>query len=207
MVELSNGDLLAFGRVDNTRRLTAYHFKLPQSLSKDGGKTWAYTISDFPAITSGQRMTMKRLHEGPILLCSFTDRLLREKAEEIGKVGLNTVKDLKSMVRQEPERDGMLVSDGAGGQIKAFGLFAALSWDDGNTWPVKRLIIPPTLPATIEGTDGGHQRIDATHAEPNGYLAMAQGADGRIHLHSSRNDYTFNLTWLTQGTSRATGKN
>ena len=52
---------------------------------------------------------------------------------------------------------------------------------------------------TIEGTDGGLQRIDATHAEPNGYLAMAQGADGRIHLHSSRNDYVFNLAWLMQG--------
>ena len=68
---------------------------------------------------------------------------------------------------------------------------------------MKRLIVPQKLPAQIEGTDGGLQRIDATHAEPNGYLAMAQGADGRIHLHSSRNDYLFNLAWLTAGTPYA----
>jgi formylglycine-generating enzyme required for sulfatase activity len=203
MVELCNGDLLAFGRVDKTRRLVAYRYKLPQSLSKDGGKTWTYSVSEFPAVTSGQRMTMKRLKEGPILLSSFSDRLLREKAEEIGKVGLNTVANLKSAVRRESERDGIVVCDGKGGESKGFGLFAALSWDDGKTWPVKRLIVPKKLPARIEGTDGGLQRIDAAHAEPNGYLAMAQGADGRIHLHSSRNDYLFNLAWLTAGTLHA----
>ena len=68
---------------------------------------------------------------------------------------------------------------------------------------MKRLILPKALPATIEGTDGGLQRLNATHAEPAGYLAMAQGADGRIHLHSSRNDYVFNLAWLTAGTQHA----
>jgi formylglycine-generating enzyme required for sulfatase activity len=203
MVELRNGDLLAFGRVDRTQRLIAYHYKAPQSLSQDGGRTWTYSISEFPAVTSGQRMTMKRLKEGPILVCSFTDRLLREKAEEIGKVGLNTVKDLKSAMRQERERDGVEVSDGKGGTVKGYGLFAALSWDDGQTWPVKRLILPKALPAMIEGTDGGLQSINATHAEPNGYLAMAQAADGRIHLHSSRNNYVFNLAWLTEGTPHA----
>jgi hypothetical protein len=202
MVELGDGTLLAFGRVDNAKRLATYRYKLPQSLSKDGGKTWTYSISEFPAVTSGQRITMKRLKEGPLLLCSFTDRLLREKAEEIARVGLNTVKNLKSVVRSEAERDGIVVSDGNGGELKGFGLFAALSWDDGKTWPVKRLVLPRKVPASIEGTDGGLQRIDATHAEPNGYLTMAQDADGRIHLHSSRNDYVFNLAWLTEGNAR-----
>lgn len=108
---------------------------------------------------------------------------------------------VKSTVRSENERDGIVVSDGKGGEFKGFGLFAALSWDDGATWPVKRLILPAKLPATIEGTDGGRQRVDATHAEPGGYLAMAQRADGRIHLHSSRNGYVFNLAWLVQGTA------
>jgi formylglycine-generating enzyme required for sulfatase activity len=199
MVELGNGDLMALGRVDNARRLATYQYKLPKSVSKDGGKTWTYSISEFPAVTSGQRMTMKRLKEGPLLLCSFTDRLLREKAEEIGKVGLNTVKNLKSMIRRENERDGIVVADGKGGEFKGFGLYAALSWDDGKTWPVKRLILPKNVPMEIEGTDGGLQKITATHAEPNGYLTMAQDANGRIHLHSSRNDYVFNLAWLTEG--------
>jgi hypothetical protein len=171
------------------------------SLSKDGGRTWTYGISDLPAITSSQRMTMKRLKEGPILLCAFTDRLVREKAEEIGKVGLNTVKSPKSVVRTESERDGLMVSDGRGGEFKGYGLYAALSWDEGKTWPVKRIVISENPPATILGTDGGVQKVDARHAEPNGYLASVQGADGCIHLISSRNYYKFNLAWLTQGTA------
>ena len=118
---------------------------------------------------------------------------------EIGKVGLNTVKNLKSMIRRENERDGIVVGDGKGGEFKGFGLYAALSWDDGKTWPVKRLILPKNVPVEIEGTDGGLQKINATHAEPNGYLAMAQDANGRIHLHPSRNDYVINLAWLTEG--------
>jgi hypothetical protein len=146
-------------------------------------------------------MTMKRLKEGPILLCSFTDRLLREKAEEVGKVGLNTVKDLQSKVRTGSERDGLMVSDGKGGEYRGYGLYAALSWDEGKTWPVKRLVLPENPPATLRGTDGGVQKIDAAHAEPNGYLASVQSADGQIHLISSRNYYKFNLAWLTQGTA------
>jgi len=199
MVELKDGTLLALGRVDNAKRLATYQNKLPLSLSTDGGRTWSYRISELPAITSGQRMTMKRLKEGPVLLCSFTDRLLREKAEEIGKVGLNTVKSLKSLVRTESERDGIMVSDGKGGEFKGYGLYAALSWDEGKTWPVKRLILPENPPPTMLGTDGSVQKVDARHAEPNGYLASAQDADGRIHLISSRNYYEFNLAWLTQG--------
>jgi len=201
MVELKGGTLFALGRIDNAGRLATYHYKLPLSLSADGGRTWSYSISDLPAITSGQRMTMKRLKEGPILLCSFTDRLLREKAEEVGKVGLNTVKDLKSKVRTDSERDGLIVSDGRGGEFKGYGLYAALSFDEGKTWPVKRLVLPENPPATLLGTDGSVQKVDARHAEPNGYLASAQGADGRIHLISSRNYYVFNLAWLTQGTT------
>jgi hypothetical protein len=45
--------------------------------------------------------------------------------------------------------------------------------------------------------------MDATHAELNGYLASCQGADGRIHLISSRNYYVFNFAWLTEGTAFA----
>ncbi|HEY3897122.1 MAG TPA: SUMF1/EgtB/PvdO family nonheme iron enzyme [Chthoniobacter sp.] len=201
MVELKDGTLFALGRVDNAGRLATYHDKLPMSISTDGGHTWTYSISDLPAITSGQRMTMKRLKEGPILLCSFTDRLLREKAEEVGKVGLNTVKDLPSKVRSGNERDGLMVSDGQGGEFRGYGLYAAVSWDEGKTWPVKRLILPEKPPATLKGTDGGVQKIDASHAEPNGYLASVQSPDGRIHLISSRNYYEFNLAWLTQGTA------
>jgi len=203
MVELTNGNLLAFGRFDKAQFLKNYDCKLPMSLSADGGKTWTYSISEFPAVTSGQRISMKRLKEGPLLLCGFSDRLLAENAEEAARLGMNVY---KGRSRAQDELDGIMVSDGKGGQIKGFGLYAALSWDDGKTWPVRRLITPEKPPANPVGTDGGSRKFDATHAEPNGYLAMAQDADGRINLISSRNHYQFNLAWLTQGTAYANRK-
>jgi formylglycine-generating enzyme len=38
--------------------------------------------------------------------------------------------------------------------------------------------------------------MDATHAEPRGYLAATQTPDNVIHLVSSRLHYRFNLSWL-----------
>ena len=90
-----------------------------------------------------------------------------------------------------------------------YGLVAALSFDDGATWPVRRLVTPVApggKPMQIQTTDGGPRPIDANHGEPNGYLASCQGPDGRIHLISSRNYYVFNLAWLTEGTPYAPAK-
>ncbi len=42
--------------------------------------------------------------------------------------------------------------------------------------------------------DGNIYKISA--AEPKGYLAACQGANGLIHLISSWNHYAFNLQWL-----------
>ena len=39
-------------------------------------------------------------------------------------------------------------------------------------------------------------KMDATHAEPRGYLAATQSPDGMIHLLSSRLHYAFNLAWI-----------
>ncbi|MDE7443910.1 MAG: hypothetical protein K2M65_07090, partial [Muribaculaceae bacterium] len=44
----------------------------------------------------------------------------------------------------------------------------------------------------------GRFGIDATHAEPLGYLAMVQTPDHMIHLVSSHNYYTFSPAWLLQ---------
>lgn len=42
--------------------------------------------------------------------------------------------------------------------------------------------------------------MDATHAEPRGYLAGTQSPDGMIHILSSRMHYRFNLKWIEQNT-------
>ena len=70
--------------------------------SADMGRTWAYTPSPFPPISSGQRLALTRLREGPLFLASYA--------------------------RKE------LVTNAAGKRHAIKGLFAALSYDEGETW-------------------------------------------------------------------------
>jgi hypothetical protein len=189
MIERKDGSLWALGRVDNQTVAATFNFKLPISISTDGGKTWAYSISDFPDITSGQRPTLKRLKEGPLLLCTFTDDLAYRDAS--GRV---------TRGKSEAERTGMPFRQLDGTTKTGYGLVAALSFDDGATWPVRRLVTPVAQGDNrilAQATDGRPVYLDSTHAELSGYLASSQGADGRIHLISSRNYYVFNLAWLT----------
>src|SRR6266436_25900 len=194
LIERQDGSLWAPGRVDKQDAAARFDFKLPISISTDGGKTWAYSTSEFPDITSGQRFTLKRLMEGPLLLCSFTDDLAFREAN--GQV---------TRGKKESERQGLPFKQADGHPKTGYGLFAALSFDDGATWPVRRLVTPAE-PQPAQGPDGGKIILEATHAELNGYLASCQGPDGRIHLISSRNYYVFNLAWLTEGTPFAVAK-
>ena len=93
----------------------------------------------------------------------------------------------------------MTITDAAGKERTVFGLFAALSEDDGETWPVRRLITDDGTGRRLEGGawTGGFT-MDRTHAEPKGYLAITQAPDGVIHLISSALHYEFNLAWLKQ---------
>ena len=50
--------------------------------------------------------------------------------------------------------------------------------------------------AAGEEVDHAVGGLDATHAEPKGYLACTQTPDGMIHLLSSRVHYRFNLRWI-----------
>jgi hypothetical protein len=71
---LDDGRLLALGRGNSIGG------RMPMSLSADGGRIWTYHASSFAPISSGQRLVLKRLMEGPLLLISFTDT-----AEAYGK--------------------------------------------------------------------------------------------------------------------------
>jgi len=77
-------------------------------------------------------------------------------------------------------------------------MFAALSTDEGETWPVQRLVSDGPEHRLEGGAWTGEFVMDATHAEPRGYLAATQTPDGVIHLISSRMHYRFNLDWLQQ---------
>lgn len=144
IVELSDGRLMAYGRGNSIKG------KMPCSLSADGGYTWEYGPTEFPPIGSGQRLVLRRLQEGPLMLCSF------------GKNGLEV----------------------------------ALSYDEGKSWPVKKLLTDGVERELDGGAWTGKFTLDATHAEPKGYLACTQSPDGLIHLLSSRVHYRFNLPWI-----------
>lgn len=162
-VELSDGSILALGRGNTIEG------RMPMSISRDGGRTWMYSPSEFPPISSGQRLVLMRLREGPILLISFTDY------PEITPDG----------------KHGLIIDNKL-----SFGLFASLSFDDGKTWPVKKLISDGKYRELDGGAWTGPFIMDETHAEPKGYMAAVQSPDGIIHLISSRIYYAFNLNWL-----------
>ncbi len=167
VVELSDGRLMALGRRNNLED------RMPVSYSNDMGATWKYKASPFPPIGGGQRLVLMRLKEGPILLISFTD------------------------IRKERNTVGLTFTDQNGGTFRGYGLFAAVSYDDGETWPIRKLITP----GEGEYDGGGHTGLfNATPsvAEHAGYLAATQSPDGIIHLLSSRLHYRFNLAWLKE---------
>jgi BNR repeat-like domain len=167
VVQLLNGDLMALGRSNNIND------RMPMSISKNMGQLWKYSASPFPPISSGQRLVLTRLRGGQLFFASFTD----------------SSDNLKN-----PE--GIIIKNSNGEKQRVYGLFAALSYDDGKTWPVKRLITNPQIDSLDGGAWTGAFTMDATHAEPKGYLAMTQTPDGVIHLISSALHYRFNLAWL-----------
>ena len=175
VVTLKNGNLLALGRGNSLEGKNGMKM-MPMSISKDMGKTWEYHASPFPAIDGGQRLVLMRLHEGPLLLVSFTDHPLRTRKSDLG----------------------MEFTDAQGNTFRGHGMYAALSYDEGNTWPVKRLITDGKERHLNGGAWTGYFTMDATHAEPRGYLAGTQTSDNVIHILSSRIHYRFNLSWLEE---------
>jgi len=159
VVELTDGRLMALGRGDSILG------QMPMSLSADLGRTWTYQASPFPPIGGGQRLVLRRLHEGPLLLVSFT-----------------------SGDRRAPEANGMTFTDQDGNPFVGHGLFAALSFDEGGTWPVRKLLTPGAG-AYDGGAHTGPFTATPTRAEHAGYLAATQTPDGVIHLVSSRLHY------------------
>ncbi len=174
VVQLNDGSLMALGRGNS---ITGADRKphMPMSVSHDMGRTWTYHASELPPVDGGQRLVLRRLNEGPLLLIAFTDHPQRT-----------------------PEADrGMEFTMPDGKRVKGYGMYAAVSFDEGRTWPVRRLITDAVPRFNDGGAWTGFFESDATHAEPRGYLCATQTPDGIIHLLSSRLHYRFNLAWIT----------
>ncbi len=171
VVQLNNGDLMALGRGNNIEENTADGPRMPMSISKDTGSTWQYLASPFPPIAGGQRLVLKRMNEGALLLISFTNH-------------------------PSDQKKGMIFKDKKGASFTGYGMYAALSYDDGKTWPVRKLITQGAPKYMYGGAWTGYFEMDPMHAEPRGYLAITQSPDNMIHLLSSANHYRMNLKWL-----------
>jgi len=175
LAELADGRIMALGRFDAVEEQAKFGFHTPLSITADGGKSWSYAACPFPAISTVQRAVLLRLREGPLLFCSFTDQS-----------------------RDWKQRKGLPFSAADGNAFTGFGLFAALSLDDGQSWPVRRLLTPGGPQRTVPGVDKREFTLSDSMAEPNGYLAACQTRDGMVQLISSKNHYVFNLAWLQE---------
>jgi hypothetical protein len=182
VVQLANGNLFCLGRGDDIMSSDpSIGLRMPISISHNMGESWTYSASEFPPINGGQRLVLMRLREGPILLMSYTDSSAQRKHPKW------------------PSVNGMIFHDAAGKERRGYGLFAALSFDEGKTWPVKKLITPGGPERKLDGGAWTDEFIiDDEHAEPMGYLAATQAPDGVIHLISSALHYRFNLAWLME---------
>jgi formylglycine-generating enzyme len=76
----------------------------------------------------------------------------------------------------------MMITDAPGKQRGVAGIYAALSFNEGETWR--------RWSATGNGNHRpAHFTMSASSAETFGYMAITQGV-------SSENHYAFNLAWL-----------
>lgn len=92
----------------------------------------------------------------------------------------------------------LLVSFAPGGDrggVSGQGMFAAVSFDEGRTWPARKLLTPGAGDYD-GGAWTGRFQATPTRAEHAGYLAATQTPDGVIHLISSRLHYRFDLAWI-----------
>lgn len=176
VVQLKNGNLMAFGRGNGIEGKINAGLRMPMSLSTDMGKTWTYHASEFPPIAGGQRLIIYRLNEGAILLVSFTNHPSEKDSNRIG----------------------MDFTDAKGNKFRGYGMFASVSFDEGKTWPVKKLITDGKQRFLDGGAWTGAFKMNASYAEPRGYMAVTQTPDNMIHLVSSAIHYRFNLDWLKE---------
>jgi BNR repeat-like domain len=187
-VELAGERIMALGRTGWGKPNRAINGKMPKSVSSDGGKTWTYTESPFPVLASGQRSVLMRLQEGPVLFVSFTGPMsgAREGARYPDDVNVGDTFNWGSLE----------FTDSNGKKFKGYGMFSALSYDEGETWTDYKLLTPGSGAYKKCGGWTGNYTASPTRAEPGGYLTATQTPDGVIHLISSAWHYRFNLAWL-----------
>ncbi|MHC4659042.1 MAG: SUMF1/EgtB/PvdO family nonheme iron enzyme [Planctomycetota bacterium] len=176
-VELNDGRIMTFSR-DKGRMFGS----LPKSLSSDQGKTWSFSKTEFPGIGMVQRLALLRLeYSNPAL-----------DPDGLGR---------KPILLVSIASDGMKGKDANGNDTTIYGTYAALSWNEGQSWPVKRVMsdVKSGSKSYVMGPWNRTFALDATHGQNKSYWAATQTPDGIVQLTDSRLVYAFNLAWLKSG--------
>ena len=181
-------------------------------VSRDGGETW----SDPGSQTAGIHAGIAEVEGGRLLAFGRGDnvdgkmpksisadmgRTWEASASEFPRIGGGQRLILRRL-REGPllfcSFGTVTVTDASGVEREVSGLFSALSFDEGETWPTRRLITDDGPGRLVSTTDGARFNMSAHTAEPRGYLTCWQAKNGVIHLLSSRQHYEFNLAWLKE---------
>jgi len=181
-------------------------------ISRDSGLTWADPGGTLNGIHAG----IVQLRDGRLMALgrgmNIDGKMPRSISDDMGKtwqVSASPLPPLSGGQRMALMRlkegplflasfaDKMTITDASGNKREVSGLFGALSFDEGRSWPIRRLITDDGPGRKLDGGAWtGEFIMDQSRAEPKGYLSVCQGADGVINLISSALHYQFNLTWL-----------
>lgn len=102
--------------------------------------------------------------------------------------------------------EGMLARDGEGRMNTVTGLYAALSFDEGKTWPeayrrvISNLQVDETWQVEVAAWQRTHT-LTKTAGQESGYISVTQTPDGMIYLTDGKLVYTFTLAWLMEDVS------
>ncbi|MHC4647376.1 MAG: SUMF1/EgtB/PvdO family nonheme iron enzyme [Planctomycetota bacterium] len=195
-------------------------------ISRDGGKTWRdpgegrpepkFAAGSTGAWIAGIHTGCTQLNDGSLLAFgrgdSIEGRMPQSISTDMGENWTYSASDFPPIggaqrlvllrLREGPlffaslAGDGMTLVDAAGQFRQVKGLYGAVSFDEGKTWPARRLITDDKPAHEAQTTNGSEFTMSPTNAEPRGYMAGTQSPDGVIHLISSWNHYAFNLAWL-----------
>lgn len=173
-----NRDFLAIARDKGTY----FNGKAPQSISYDGGNSWERSPSVFPSIGSGERFVLQRL----------------PYASQVGDFpGSSPILFIGFA------SNGFRAKNGEGKMDTVYGMYAAVSFDEGRSWPESYRKVVSDLKGDQELVlhTAPWQRsntISKNVGQVGGYMIATQTPDGMIHLTDGNIIYTFNLEWIMQ---------
>jgi formylglycine-generating enzyme len=145
---------------------------LPKSISTDGGFTWDRSATELPPVSTGRRVSLLRLEYS---------NLPEKKPLMMTGFGELEAKDTMGNLT--------LVS----------GLYAALSFDEGKSWPSKYRRIISDDSGDMEIAPWQRKtKLTQTAGQPEGYMSVTQTPDGKIFLTDGKIVYSYNLAWLME---------